>query len=150
MSSRDHGGEGDEGAGGGEGRGYAVWTAEWRGGLAADVSARGHALRADEPREDGGEDSGPMPTELLTASLASCMCLAIAWAARKRRHELPDLEVQVLPVRAPGEPRYAAYEVTVHSSADPEALAAAVDLGKRYCWVTNTLAAAPEVRVRIG
>ncbi len=98
---------------------YAVWTAEWKGGLAADVSGRGHAIRTDEPEEFGGQDTGPMPTELVAAALASCFCVAIVWAARKRRIELGDLEVQVQPHRQVGEPRHGSYDLWVHSSTPP-------------------------------
>lgn len=129
---------------------YDVWTAEWKGGLATDVSGRGHAIRVDEPPEFGGEDTGPMPTELMVAALASCMALAIVWAARKKRIPLEDLEVQVRPHRALGEPRHGSYDMWVHSSTPAERLAPAVNLAKRYCWVTNTLATPPEIRYHIG
>jgi putative redox protein len=129
---------------------YAVWTAEWKGGLRTDVSGRGHHLRSDEPPEFGGTDTGPMPTELLCAALAACFCLAVAWAAGKRRIELEYLEVQVQPHRALGEPRHGSYDVWVHSSAAAEAIAPVVDLAKRYCWVTNTLMHPPEIRYHLG
>jgi putative redox protein len=127
-----------------------VWTAEWKGGFASDVSGRGHALRADEPPQYGGEDSGPMPTELLIAALASCFCAAVAWSARRRKVELPDLEVEVRAVRAPGEPRHGAYEIAVHSSLAAEELAPLVELAKDACWVSNTLRHPPELRYRLG
>lgn len=129
---------------------YAVWTAEWRGGLSADVSGRGHAIRVDEPPEFGGEDSGPMPTELVVAALASCFCLAIVWAARKEGIALEDLEVQVQPHRALGHPRHGSYDMWIHSSTPAGDLAPAVELAKRYCWVTNTLANPPEIRYHLG
>jgi len=124
---------------------YATWRAEWRGGLAADVSGRGHTLRVDEPPEFGGQDSGPMPTEVLAAALASCMCIAVAWAARKRRVEVPDVGGKVRPSRAPGEPRHGRYDVRVESSAPRDVLQPCVELGARYCWVTNTLMHPPEI-----
>jgi len=129
---------------------YAVWTAEWKGGLRTDVSGRGHHLRSDEPREFGGTDTGPMPTEILCASLAACFCLAVAWAARKRGIDLSDLEVQVQPHRAVGEPRHGSYDVWVHSSVGGDALMPAVELAKGYCWVTNTLKHPPEIRYHVG
>ncbi len=129
---------------------YAWWTAEWQGGMAADVRGRGHALRVDEPPEYGGEDSGPMPTELLVGALASCFCIAVAWAAQKKRIPLEDLRVYVRPSRAPGEPRHGRYEIWVDSSTDPETLAPAVELGKRYCWVTNTIATPPVLDYHTG
>lgn len=129
---------------------YAVWTADWRGGLQTDVSGRGHEVRVDEPPEFGGEDTGPMPTELVVAALASCFCLAVAWAARKKRIALEDLRVHVRPHRALGEPRHGSYDVWVESSTPAPDLAPAVDLAKRYCWVTNTLATPPEIRYHDG
>jgi uncharacterized OsmC-like protein len=125
---------------------YATWTAEWKGGLVADVSGRGHAIRADEPPEFGGTDTGPMPTELLAAALASCFCLALAWAARKRRVALQELEVAVRPRRARGEPRHGTYDVRVHANVPRETLEPLVRLAERYCWVTNTLKTPPEIR----
>ncbi|MDX6555964.1 MAG: hypothetical protein QOD86_2159 [Miltoncostaeaceae bacterium] len=129
---------------------YATWSARWKGGMQVDLTARGHHIRVDEPPEFGGTDTGPMPTEMLTAALASCMCLATAWAARKRRVELPDLEVRVLPVREPDQPRYHRYEITVLTAADPEAMEKVLDLAKRWCWVTNTLHNAPELVYRLS
>jgi len=128
---------------------YAVWTAEWKGGLATDVSGRGHTLRVDEPPEFGGTDTGPMPTEMLVVSLASCFCLAVAWAARKKHIEIEDLVVRVQPHRAVGEPRHGSYDVWVESSTPAERLAPAVDLAKRYCWVTNTMTTPPEIRYHL-
>ena len=128
---------------------YATWRAEWRGGLAVDVTGRGHSLRVDEPPEFGGGDSGPMPTEVLAAALASCLCIAVAWAARKRRVELPDVVVMVRPTRAPGEPRHGRYDIRVESSVPQEVLQPCVELGARYCWVTNTLKHPPEIAYEI-
>ena len=127
---------------------YATWSARWAGGMATDVSARGHTIRVDEPAEFGGDDSGPMPTELLAAALASCMCLSVAWAAGKRRVTLPDLYVDVTPERAPGEPRHGHYEVVVRSSAPSDVLEPVVALGAKYCWVTNTLTTPPTINCR--
>ncbi len=128
---------------------YAVWRAVWAGGMAADVAGRYHALRVDEPAEFGGEDSGPMPTELIAAALASCMCISVAWAARKRRVELRDVEVEVRPHRAPGEPRHGRYDVRVTSSLPQDVLEPIVSLGARYCWVTNTLRTPPQIAYEV-
>lgn len=37
------------------------------------ITARGHAVLVDQPVRDGGQDGGATPTELLVASLASCV-----------------------------------------------------------------------------
>src|SRR5674476_1366505 len=60
---------------------------EHRGDDKFDINIRGHVVRVDQPVKDGGEDTGPTPTELFIASLASC----VAFYARRylARHDLP-------------------------------------------------------------
>ena len=91
-----------------------------------------------------------MPTELVAAALASCFCVAIVWAARKKRIELGDLEVQVQPHRAGrrAAPRQLRPLGRTRRPRRPS-IAPAVDLAKRYCWVTNTLAHPPEIRYHL-
>jgi putative redox protein len=125
-----------------------VWTATWQGGFRTEVSGRGHRLTVDEPASVGGEDAGPMPTELLTAALASCFCMAVAFAAGKRGIAVGRLSVDVTAERAGDELRYGRYEVTVRSDLPDAILARLVDAAKRYCWVTNTLADPPEITYR--
>lgn len=116
-------------------------SATWEGGLAAVVRARGHTLRVDEPLDSGGADTGVMPTELLCAALASCFCLAIAHVAGKRSLDVPGLTVTVRAERAGRELRYDRLVVAVAAELEPDKLDRLVDRAKRFCWVTNTLAA---------
>jgi uncharacterized OsmC-like protein len=116
-------------------------SATWRGGWATDVAVRGHALRVDEPPSAGGEDTGPMPTELFCASLASCFCLAVAYAGRRARIEVPELSVVVRAERAGRELRYERFDVETTAALEDATLARLVDEAKTLCWVSNTLAA---------
>lgn len=118
-----------------------VVTATWRGGWATDVSARGHPIRVDEPPGAGGEDTGMMPTELFCAALASCFCLAVAFAAGKRGLEVPGLRVVVRAQRAGNEPRYERLVVETSAELDDATLARLVERARPLCWVSNTLAA---------
>jgi putative redox protein len=122
-------------------------TAVWRGGWRCDVQAGDFALVVDEPPSAGGTGLGPMPTDLLLASLSSCYALALAWAARKRGFELPDLEVT-----ATGSyegPRFAAVALTVTTSLDPDRVTPLLEPARRVCYVSNTLARAPELTVSV-
>jgi uncharacterized OsmC-like protein len=114
--------------------------ATWQGGLTADVSARGHEVRIDEPADAGGQDTGMMPTELFCASLASCFCLAMAWAARKRGLEVPGLAVVVRAHRDGKKLRYGRIEVEAHAELERPELAELVRRARPLCWVSNTLA----------
>ena len=104
------------------------------------METRGHVIAVDEPVEDGGTNAGVMPTELVAASIASCFCLALAFAAGKRGRELPGLEVGVRRVRAGRELRYERFEVEARAEVPEEELAALMEPARRVCWVSNTLA----------
>ena len=65
------------------------------GKLEQDVSVREHRLSADEPREHGGEDSGPSPQELLAASLASCTAITMEMYAARKGWDVGDIVVDV-------------------------------------------------------
>jgi len=117
-------------------------TARWEGAYRCRVSVRQFELRVDEPpAHSGGTDSGPQPTELLLASVASCFALAVAHVAGKRRIVLPDLAVT-----ATGEYdglRFGAIRIEVRSSHPPTELAFLVERAKPFCYVSNTLLGQP-------
>ena len=123
--------------------------AVWRGGYEAEVHARGHRLVVDEPVDDGGGDRGPVPTELLCASLASCLCLAISHVAAKRGVELPDLRVDVRGERDSSALRYDRLIATVRSTLPAAELEPLVERGWRYCWISNMLAHPPVVEMGV-
>lgn len=123
-------------------------TVRHLGGDRFDIDCRGHSVTVDQPVEDGGEDTAVTPTELLVASLASC----VAFYARRylRRHELPteglavsaeyefglrparvtDIRVRIqVPEGVPAERREALLAVASH------------------CTVHNTLSQPPAVSV---
>jgi putative redox protein len=60
-----------------------------------DLEVRDHHLTADEPEENGGDDSGPSPQELLAASLASCTAVTIEMYAKRKGWDIGDIAVDV-------------------------------------------------------
>ncbi|HET9198658.1 MAG TPA: OsmC family protein [Solirubrobacterales bacterium] len=65
-------------------------------GYAHDVEIEGgHALRVDEPEGAGGTDTGPGPTRLLAASLASCIAITVEMYAGRKDWDLGPVEVDV-------------------------------------------------------
>jgi putative redox protein len=70
-------------------------TARRREGLAHMVEVDGHEILCDEPVDAGGDNSGPSPTRLLTASLASCTAITIALYAERKGWDVGNLEVDV-------------------------------------------------------
>jgi putative redox protein len=65
-------------------------------GFAHDVEIEGgHQLRADEPGAAGGTDTGPSPTRLLGAGLASCIAITVEMYARRKGWDVGAVEVDV-------------------------------------------------------
>ena len=65
------------------------------GKLRQAVEIREHTVAADEPKDHGGDDSGPSPQELLAAALASCTAITMEMYAERKGWELDDLTVDV-------------------------------------------------------
>jgi putative redox protein len=65
------------------------------GKLEQHVAVREHRVTADEPREHGGEDSGPSPQELLAASLASCTAITMEMYAERKGWNVGEMVVDV-------------------------------------------------------
>jgi putative redox protein len=59
------------------------------------VSVRSHEVIVDEHKEDGGDDLGPDPQEMLAVSLASCTAITIEMYARRKGWQIGEVEVEV-------------------------------------------------------
>jgi putative redox protein len=70
-------------------------VARRRRGYQHDIEIRDHRLVADEPEDEGGDDAGPRPTELLAASLASCTATTIEMYADRKGWDVGKVEVTV-------------------------------------------------------
>lgn len=118
------------------------------GGYRCRVRARHFELVADEPPSVGGDDAGPMPTELFLAALASCFTMALVHVARKRGLTLPELRVHVT-----GDydgPRFASVRVEVRPSGPAEGLPALLERAASVCYVSNTLRGRLALDVALG
>ena len=58
-----------------------------------DVKVRKHHLTADEPEDQGGQDEGPSPQELLAASLAACTAITMEMYAKRKGWDVAGMEV---------------------------------------------------------
>jgi putative redox protein len=111
------------------------------------VRAREFEIRADEPVKAGGDDTGPQPTELFLASLASCFTLALAHVAGRRGVELADLSVRAVG-RYDG-PKFVHVRVEVSSSHPREELEKLAQRASAVCYVSNTIRALHDTEVVI-
>ena len=70
-------------------------TATRAGTYRQTVKIRDHGITVDEPNDQGGDDSGPSPQELLAASLASCTAITMEMYAQRKGWDIGDVEVSV-------------------------------------------------------
>ena len=71
-------------------------TVRWAGGrFAQDIEIGRHRFRADEERDQGGEDTGPGPHELLLAALGSCTAMTLKVYAERKGWPLTNVVVEV-------------------------------------------------------
>jgi putative redox protein len=64
-------------------------------GFTTDIMVRHHGLTADEPLSIGGNDYGPSPYELLSASLGACTAMTIQMYARRKKWEVQEVIVHL-------------------------------------------------------
>ncbi len=57
------------------------------------VQIRDHRFAVDELADQGGDDTGPNPLELLAASLASCTAITMEMYAQRKGWDVGDVEV---------------------------------------------------------
>ena len=60
-----------------------------------EIVAGAHYLIADEPRDVGGDDSGPNPYNFLLASLGSCTSMTLRMYADRKEWDLDQVEVEL-------------------------------------------------------
>jgi putative redox protein len=68
-------------------------VARQREGFTHDVKVGTHLVTSDEPIEQGGQNLGPSPQELLSAALASCTAVTMEMYAQRKGWNVDGLEV---------------------------------------------------------
>lgn len=126
---------------------------EWLGNMRSRARIRGFVILIDIPKENGGEVTGPKPTELLLASLGSCFMSGVAYFAKKMRINIKDLRLNISGVRESGDsPRLTQINISVQNQfegIDPQRLQRLRALAEKYCTVGNTLKNETNVSIRI-
>jgi putative redox protein len=73
--------------------GTVVVTGAGEGTFPQLISAHGHRLRADEPIEAGGTDTGPGPYDFLLAGLGACTAMTVRMYAERKKWPLENVHV---------------------------------------------------------
>ncbi|QPC82633.1 OsmC family protein [Phototrophicus methaneseepsis] len=64
-------------------------------GYRTRIQSRDHVFYADEPVDSGGENSGPMPTELLMGALGACIAITCRLYAERKKWPLEGIEIEL-------------------------------------------------------
>lgn len=124
-------------------------TVSYEGGDRLKIDVRGHSVVADQPVEDGGEDTGPTPTELFAASLAACV---MHYAQRfLRRHNLSTdgLRVTCDYAWAEGPHRVGSFDLEVDAPGLVDSKRAAFSRVIEHCTVHASITHAPAISIRM-
>jgi len=63
--------------------------------FAQAIEVMGHSLRADEPQDVGGHDSGPSPYDLLLVALGACTSMTLRMYARHKNWPVDHIAVRL-------------------------------------------------------
>lgn len=123
-------------------------TVTHEGGVKFAAQIRQHKVFVDQPERGGGEDSAPMPLELLGASLGTCVALYVQQFCHTRGLPYEGMRVEVDPRGAQG--RIGRFDVRVIlPEALPPQYSEMLERVARSCPAHNTLAHGAEISVEI-
>lgn len=114
------------------------------------IQARSNTILCDQPAENGGEDSGITPPELMLASLGSCAAFYAVQYLKTRNLADTGVEVSVTAEKLLQPARLGNFRVHVVcpvslSEAHTEGLMRSV----HRCLIHNTLLAPPEIAIEL-
>ena len=114
------------------------------------IQSRSHTILCDQPAENGGEDSGMTPPELLLASLGSCVAFYAVQYLKTRNLAETGIEVTVTAEKLKQPARVGNFRVHVVcpvslTEEQTEGLMRSV----HHCLVHNTLLTPPEIAIEL-
>ena len=113
------------------------------------VSCRGHRITVDQPADNGGDDAGMTPPELLAASLASCIGFYVARYCQQAKLDCHGLEVDCN-WQVGGEPRHIeAFSIAVHAPNAPDKRRKALERVAGSCLIHATLHEGADVSIDV-
>jgi len=125
-------------------------TVNWVKGAQFSVDVRRHRLLVDQPADEGGEDQGMTPVELLVASLGSCIGHFATRFCSRHHLSADGLRVTMAWDYAEQPHRVGTLTAHVHLPIDLEpAMRARMQKVLEGCTVHNSIAISPKIDVQI-
>jgi putative redox protein len=114
------------------------------------IQSRSHAIVCDQPADNGGEDSGMTPPELLLASLGSCAAYYAVQYLKTRNLAQTGVEVSVTAEKLKQPARLGNFRIHVVSPVSlTDDQQAALIRSVNQCLIHNTLLSPPEIAIEL-
>jgi uncharacterized OsmC-like protein len=114
------------------------------------IQSRSHTILCDQPAENGGNDAGMTPPELLLASLGSCAAFYAAQYLKTRNLADTGVEVSVTAEKLKSPARLGNFYIRVVcpvalTEEQTEGLMRSV----HHCLIHNTLLSPPDIKIEL-
>jgi len=125
-------------------------SVEYLGAKQFEIQARQHRIVSDQPAENGGDDEGMTPPELLLASLGSCAAYYAVDYLNRHQLEASGTKVKVTAekVKAPFRLDQFRIKLDIPGDLNGDQLTGVEDAVHR-CLIHNTLLHSPEIQIEI-
>jgi putative redox protein len=128
---------------------------EWKRGLSFEGTAdSGFSLPLGTSRQEGGEEDGFRPMELILIGLAGCTSMDVISIMKKKQQDVTKFELKLHADRAAEHPKVFTHiemeYVLTGKNLDPVAASRSVELSEmKYCPVMAMLRKAAEIKTKI-
>lgn len=115
------------------------------------IQSRSHSIVCDQPIDNGGEDSGMTPPEMMLASLGSCAAFYAVQYLKTRNLAETGVEVSVTAEKLKQPARLGNFRILVScpvplNEEQTEGLMRSV----HHCLIHNTLLSPPEIEIELA
>jgi putative redox protein len=128
---------------------------EWKRGLSFEgIADSGFSLPLGTSKQEGGEEDGFRPMELLLIGLAGCTSMDVISIMKKKQQDVTKFEVKVHADRAPEHPKVFTHiemeYVLTGRNLDPVAASRSIELSEtKYCPAMAMLRKAVDIHTKI-
>lgn len=114
------------------------------------IQARSHSIVCDQPADNGGEDAGMTPPELMLASLGSCAAFYAVQYLKTRNLAQSGVEVTVTAEKLKPPARLGNFKIQVVSPVSlTEEQTEGLMRSVHHCLIHNTLLSPPEIAIEL-
>jgi uncharacterized OsmC-like protein len=116
-----------------------------------NAHVRGHEISVDQPVDNKGEDTAPTPTELLIASLGTCVGLYANSFLKRHDIDTTGVSLKVSWDKTTDPDRISAFNINLHVPAGvPDKLRAPLLRVARACYVHHTICNHPAIKIDLA